>query len=76
MVWASICALASNSRVIKQAPWIVISPIFVYVLLMYVSGVPITEAIRDEKYGGDLLYIGYKEATNVIFPWWPKKTVY
>eukprot|EP00210_Caulerpa_lentillifera_P000487 g470.t1 len=73
VVWASICALASNQRVIRKAPWIVISPIFVYVLLMYISGVPIIEKYRNEHYQGDLLYLGYKDCTNVLFPWKPRR---
>ena len=73
VVWASMCVLASNKTVMRKAPWVVISPIFVYLLLRYVSGVSILEAAHDEKYSGDLFYLQYKERTNLLFPWYPKK---
>jgi len=76
VVWASMCALASNRTVMRRAPWVVISPLFVYMLLRYVSGVPILEASHAERYGGDLDYLQYRERTNLLFPWRPKKIHY
>jgi steroid 5-alpha reductase family enzyme len=45
-----------------------ISPVFVYLLLNYVSGVPISESYADEKWGGQPDYEKYKENTPVFFP--------
>ena len=39
----------------------VFSPIFIYVLLNYVSGVPILEASSDERWGHEPAYQLYKK---------------
>ncbi len=45
-----------------------ISPIFVYLLLTRVSGVPMLEARSDDKWGGQADYEAYKAQTPVLFP--------
>lgn len=42
LVWGSMLLLASTPLTRKKAWWIVISPIFVYLLLAYVSGIVTT----------------------------------
>jgi len=76
VVWTAMFFLSSNKRMIRETPWIASSPVFVYLLLRYVSGVPLPEAAHDEKYSGDLYYLQYKDRTNLLFPWKPKKVFY
>ncbi|MEM8861671.1 MAG: DUF1295 domain-containing protein [Chloroflexota bacterium] len=45
-----------------------ISPIFVYLLLTRLSGVPLLEARADEKWGGQDDYEAYKANTSILFP--------
>ncbi|MFT5196071.1 MAG: steroid 5-alpha reductase family enzyme [Cellvibrionaceae bacterium] len=45
-----------------------ISPIFIYLLLTRVSGVPLLEARADEKWGGQEDYEAYKLQTSVLIP--------
>lgn len=45
-----------------------ISPIFVIVLLMRISGVPMLEAKADKKWGGQPAYEAYKANTPVLVP--------
>ncbi|MBN2157679.1 MAG: DUF1295 domain-containing protein [Candidatus Lokiarchaeota archaeon] len=45
-----------------------ISPIFVFLLLNFVSGVPINENYADKKWGGQPDYEEYKRNTPVFFP--------
>lgn len=45
-----------------------ISPLFVYLLLTRVSGVPILEARGKKKWGSDPEYRAYLERTPVLFP--------
>ncbi|MEM9776058.1 MAG: DUF1295 domain-containing protein [Chloroflexota bacterium] len=45
-----------------------ISPIFVYLLLTRLSGVPMLEAKADDKWGGQADYEAYKANTSVLFP--------
>ncbi|MCB9450817.1 MAG: DUF1295 domain-containing protein [Anaerolineaceae bacterium] len=49
-----------------------ISPIFVYLLLTRISGVPMLEAHAAEKWGGQPDYEDYKAQTPVLFPRLPK----
>lgn len=51
-----------------------ISPIFVYVLLTRISGVPILEARAEKKWGDDPDYQAYRNRTPVLFPR-PPRTV-
>jgi steroid 5-alpha reductase family enzyme len=44
-----------------------ISPIFTYLLLVYVSGVRMLEARGDLKWGDDPDYQNYKKSTPTLF---------
>ncbi|MFK7975879.1 MAG: DUF1295 domain-containing protein [Halioglobus sp.] len=46
-----------------------ISPVFVYLLLTRVSGVPLLERKADLHWGEDPQYLAYKRRTPVLFPW-------
>ncbi len=45
-----------------------ISPLFVYVLLTRISGVPILERNADKKWGEDPDYVAYRDTTPILFP--------
>ena len=45
-----------------------ISPLFVYLLLTRVSGVPLLEKKSDKKWGGQVEYEAYKARTPVLLP--------
>ena len=50
------------------AGWLcAISPLFVYLLLNYLSGVPLLEKKADERWGGEAAYLAYKRETWVFF---------
>ena len=46
----------------------ILSPIFVFVLLRFLTGVPQLEVRGDEKWGKQKDYINYKKETGIIFP--------
>ncbi len=46
----------------------IFSPIFVFVLLRFLSGVPQLEQRGREKWGGQEKYLNYKERTGILFP--------
>ena len=48
-----------------------ITPIFMYLLLVYVSGVPLAEKQSLKSKGK--LFEEYQKTTNAFFPWFPKK---
>jgi steroid 5-alpha reductase family enzyme len=45
-----------------------VSPLFVYLLLTRVSGIPLLEARADEEWGGDPAYRAYRDRTPPLFP--------
>ena len=59
---------------LSGALWLVaLGPVFITVLLLFVSGVPLLEKAADEKYGADPAYAEYKRRTSVFAPWPPKR---
>ncbi len=46
----------------------ILSPIFVFVLLRFLTGVPQLEVRGEEKWGKNKEYINYKKETGIIFP--------
>lgn len=45
-----------------------VSPIYITLLLLFVSGVPILEKKADEKWGDDPAYQKYKHTTSILIP--------
>jgi steroid 5-alpha reductase family enzyme len=45
-----------------------VSPLFITLLLLFVSGIPTLEDKYDERYAGDKEYIKYKEKTGILLP--------
>jgi len=45
-----------------------LSPIFVALLLIKISGIPMLEARADEKWGGQVDYEEYKQHTSILVP--------
>lgn len=52
----------------------VIGPLFITLLLLFVSGIPLLEKSADEKYGADPAYVEYKRRTSVFIPMPLKRT--
>jgi steroid 5-alpha reductase family enzyme len=46
---------------------VLISPVFVYILLTKISGIPMLEKSSDAKWGDNPDYIEYKKNTPVLF---------
>ena len=45
-----------------------VSPIFITVLLLFVSGIPLLEKSADARWGGDTAYRSYRDKTSVLVP--------
>jgi steroid 5-alpha reductase family enzyme len=50
-----------------------ISPVFVAVLLIFVSGIPMLEKKANERWGGQADYVAYKRSTSVLVPLPPRR---
>jgi len=72
VLWLGVFIIAIP--VLKGWQWLaVLSPIFVYLLLNKVSGIPMLEEIADKRWGGQDDYEAYKANTPVLFPKPPSK---
>jgi steroid 5-alpha reductase family enzyme len=53
--------------------WLVaLGPVFITLLLLFVSGIPLLERSADEKYGDDPAYREYKRRTSILVPLPPR----
>ncbi len=66
-LWVGIALIASPVLVGWQYLTL-ISPVFVYVLLTRVSGIPLLEARATERWGDEPEYVAYRERTPLLFP--------
>ena len=47
---------------------VVVGPVFITLLLLFVSGIPPLERSADARYGGDPAYADYKRRTSILVP--------
>jgi steroid 5-alpha reductase family enzyme len=67
VLWIGMAVIALP--VLRGWQWVtLISPVFVALLLIRVSGVPMLERRADKKWGGQEDYEAYKERTPVLVP--------
>ena len=67
LLWAGVAVLAFPA--LQGWTYVtLISPVFVYILLSRISGVPLIEARGRKKWGDDPDYQRYLEQTPVLFP--------
>jgi len=73
LLWVGVAIVALP--VLRGWQWVtLISPVFVALLLLRVSGVPMLEKAADDKWGGQADYEAYKSRTSVLVPRPPSKT--
>ena len=67
-LWTGVLVLASSSFT-QPGQWVaLVSPVFIYLLLTRVSGVPMLEKRSDARWGGQPDYEAYKARTPVLWP--------
>lgn len=67
VLWAGVAVIALP--VLQGWQWVaLISPVFVFVLLTRVSGIPLLERKAEAKWGGQADYEAYKARTPVLVP--------
>lgn len=70
-LWFGIALIASET--LTGWSWVtMISPVFVFILLNYISGVPLLESRGKKRWGDDPAYQAYKARTPVLVPRMPK----
>ena len=51
----------------------IVGPLYIALLILFVSGVPLLEKRADKKWGDNPEYIKYKQSTSILIPWFKKK---
>jgi steroid 5-alpha reductase family enzyme len=67
LLWCGV-ALVALPALSGWAFATLVSPVFVYLLLTRVSGIPLLESRSDARWGGDADYQAYKARTPVLWP--------
>ena len=67
LLWFAIAVISFSSLEGLQLVTL-ISPLFTYILLVYVSGVRMLEDMNDQKWANDEGYKSYKKSTPMLFP--------
>ena len=67
MLWVGVAVIALP--VLQGWQWVaLISPVFVTLLIVRVSGIPLLEKKADKKWGGQVDYESYKKRTPALIP--------
>jgi len=71
MVWWAI--FMTSATVLVDWEWFTIgaSPVFMTIILMFLSGIPTTERSTDERFWSNAEYVKWKKATPVLIPFFP-----
>jgi len=52
--------------------WSFTDPLYIILLLLFVSGIPTLEKRAKENFGNDPAYLEYKRRTSILIPWFKK----
>lgn len=66
LVWIGFYFFAIQSLDLNMALVALVGPIFISLLLIFVSGIPLLEKSADKKWGSDKKYLEYKHRTSVL----------
>jgi len=69
--WTMSCAYALLAVGAPQWPWALVGPLVLLVLILFVSGIPPTEAQALRSRGDD--YRRYQRSTSAFVPWFPRR---
>lgn len=72
LLWIGVLVVALPA--LRGWQWVaLLSPVFVFLLLTRVSGIPLLEKRADERWGGQADYEAYKARTSVLVPRPPRR---
>jgi len=72
LVWLGVYVYATASFSPALAVLASVSPLFITVLLLFVSGIPILEKAADKRWGKNTAYQAYKKRTSILLPLPPR----
>jgi steroid 5-alpha reductase family enzyme len=72
VLWIGVFVIA-QSGFVESWQWVtIISPLFVFCLIFFVSGVALSEKNSEARYGTKDEFKIYKARTSLFVPWFPK----
>lgn len=71
--WLAIYLFVFNSLGVGAKLIGLVSPIVIFVIIFFATGLPILEREADKRWGNDQDYMKYKKSTSVLIPWFNKK---
>jgi len=69
LVWIGVCLFVLPGLVGIDKWLALISPLFIIVLLLFVSGIPLLEKSANKKWGKNKEYLAYKKNTPSLIPY-------
>ena len=69
LVWVGVCVMSQSVLAGSYRLYALASPLFIALLLIFVSGIPLLEKAADNKWGDDPKYQSYKKKTAVLVPY-------
>lgn len=73
LCWIGVYLFVFSSLTNMQRILALASPLFIIVLLLFITGLPPLEKYADKKFGRTKEYIEYKRKTSILLPWIPKR---
>ncbi len=68
MVWIGVYIFCAPFLSTTSAIVAIVSPLFIFTLIKFVSGVPLLEKSADAKWGQNPDYVKYKQESGIILP--------
>lgn len=73
LIWLGVYVYTLNSLNGSHMLYAAISPLFISIMLIFISGIPLLEKSADAKFGQDPNYQRYKKNTSCLIPWAKKQ---
>ena len=73
LCWIGVYVYAYPSLTLLENLFGAASPLFITILLLFVTGIPPLERYADRKWGKERAYKEYKRTTSVLIPWFKKR---
>lgn len=73
LCWLGIYLFVFRGFAALNKLFALISPLYITILLLFVTGLPQLEKYADQKWGKAKEYKEYKRKTSILIPWFPKR---
>ncbi|MBN2884977.1 DUF1295 domain-containing protein [Patescibacteria group bacterium] len=71
--WVAIYIFVINNLSLIDGLIALISPVFISIIIIFVTGLPMLERGANKRWGHDPKYLDYKKRTSILVPWFKFK---